>query len=352
MAKRDRKTTRRTFIGYGVGAAVLAGAVATARILKRRPRQRRSDAGQSRAGLGERFQYDIGKLTRIDPALLTYRSVDTIDTGLTDANDMQIGPGGAIHVASGQTVATLDADGSTAKALTLGGTAQGIAWDDERRMYVGVKDHVEVYDARGVRLAAWAAIPGQPYVTSIAIAGNDVFVADAGNRQVLRYDTAGEILARIGPKDQSGEVRFVIPSPYFDVRIGPDGLLWIANTGRHRIEGCTFDGELVRSWGKASMAIDGFCGCCNPCHFAIMPDGRFVTSEKGLARVKVHGPDGALQGVVASPEMAGATVTGSGCAAADTSVTLPAVAPDDTGRVFVLHAKTGRLTILEPIETL
>lgn len=49
------------------------------------------------------------------------------------------------------------------------------------------------------------------------------------------------------------------------------------------------------------MKIEGFCGCCNPVNFALLPDGGFVTSEKGLVRVKVYNSDGRFIGVVAGP---------------------------------------------------
>ncbi|MBM3243119.1 hypothetical protein FJZ31_43220, partial [Candidatus Poribacteria bacterium] len=50
--------------------------------------------------------------------------------------------------------------------------------------------------------------------------------------------------------------------------------------------------------GYLSMDIDGFCGCCNPVNFAMLPDGRFVTCEKGLPRVKIYDADGTFSGVV------------------------------------------------------
>jgi len=50
------------------------------------------------------------------------------------------------------------------------------------------------------------------------------------------------------------------------------------------------------------MELEGFCGCCNPTHMAIMQDGSFVTSEKGIARVKVYNRIGELTSVVASAE--------------------------------------------------
>ena len=49
------------------------------------------------------------------------------------------------------------------------------------------------------------------------------------------------------------------------------------------------------------MEIDGFCGCCNPTHMVIMDNGSFVTSEKGLPRVKIIAPTGELRAVVAGP---------------------------------------------------
>jgi len=94
----------------------------------------------------------------------------------------------------------------------------------------------------------------------------------------------------------------VIPSPYFDVAVDPDGFLWAANTGRHSLENYTREGKLRSSWGEFSMEIEGFCGCCNPSHFAILEDGSFVTSEKGIPRVKIYDRLGRLSSVVAGPD--------------------------------------------------
>jgi len=132
---------------------------------------------------------------------------------------------------------------------------------------------------------------------------NDIFVADAGSRIVLHYDTDGKLINRIGGKNKERNIPgFVIPSPYFDLAIAGDGLLRVVNPGRHRIEAYTFDGDLEFSWGKYSPDIEGFCGCCNPVNFAILEDGSFVTAEKGLVRVKVYDSQGNFKAVVAGPE--------------------------------------------------
>ena len=85
---------------------------------------------------------------------------------------------------------------------------------------------------------------------------------------------------------------FIVPSPYFDVAVAPDGLLRVVNPGAHRVEAYTFDGHLELSWGKRGMGIGDFCGCCNPSNIAILPDGRVVTAEKGIPRVKVYSASG------------------------------------------------------------
>jgi len=128
-------------------------------------------------------------------------------------------------------------------------------------------------------------------------------VADAGNRVVVRYDTQGKLLGRIGRRDRERNIPgILVPSPYFDVAVGTEGLLWVTNPGRLRMEAYTFDGDLEVSWGTSSFAIDGFCGCCNPTHFALFRDGRVVTSEKGLPRVKLYDEAGRFKSVVAAPK--------------------------------------------------
>jgi hypothetical protein len=221
-------------------------------------------------------------------------------------------------VAGDKAIRVFDKDGRRDSEIELGDAPGCLALHDEREfatlgdsvvllgdltIYVGMKDHVEVYDIKGAHKASWESLGPKAVITSVAAAEGSVFVADAGSRLVVRYDTSGKIIARIGREDPERSIYgFIVPSAYFDLAVGPDGLLWVANPGRHRLEAWTFDGDLEHWWGKPSPRIEGFCGCCNPSHFAFLPDGRFVTSEKGLPRVKVYSPDGEFVSVVAGPE--------------------------------------------------
>jgi hypothetical protein len=132
---------------------------------------------------------------------------------------------------------------------------------------------------------------------------DNVFVADAGNRIIVRYDMVGNVVKTIGEKDPERNIPgFVVPSAYFDLAVSGDGLLRAVNPGRLRIEAYTMDGDFEFSWGRSSMDIDGFCGCCNPANIAVLPSGGFVTCEKGLVRVKVYDSEGRFVGVVAGPD--------------------------------------------------
>jgi hypothetical protein len=86
------------------------------------------------------------------------------------------------------------------------------------------------------------------------------------------------------------------------VKLGKDGLLRVNNPGRHRVEIYTAEGDLELSWGKATVGIEGFCGCCNPTALGLLADGRCITCEKGLPRVKVIRQRGAFECVVAGTE--------------------------------------------------
>jgi hypothetical protein len=89
----------------------------------------------------------------------------------------------------------------------------------------------------------------------------------------------------------------------------------------------------LRNWGRPAAEIDGFCGCCNPTDFALLPDRRFVTSEKGLARVKVYGAEGKFECVVAAPEVFAEDVVGLDLAA------------DAQGRIYVLDPSAKAVRI-------
>jgi len=265
-------------------------------------------SGTRGSGLAPEFTYDISELRRVDPALIGYDEAMEIELPFAEVRAVAAGPGDEIYVAADSAIAVFDASGGRLRTIELAGRPRCLAVASDGTVYVGMRDHVEVIDAAGKVVSRWPSLGERAVVASVAVAGENVFVADAGGRVVLRCDRTGKVTGRIGQEDSQRKVPgLVLPSAYLDVAVGPDGLLRVTNTGLRRVEVYTFDGDLEFAWGRSSFSIEGFSGCCNPIHLAVLADGRVVTSEKGLERVKVYKPDsprsgGELECVVYSPE--------------------------------------------------
>lgn len=248
------------------------------------------------------YEYSFDSLKKVDPALNHYTESLHFGTRLEEITALTT-DGERIFVAGKKGIEVFDGDGRALNFFTLDGTPSCIMPDAKGNMFLGMQDHVEVLDPLGKPIAIWPAFASGSVITSIAVAGGDLFVADAGRKVVYRYDQKGKLLNRIGEKDpERGIPGFVIPSPFFDLCIGRKGELWVVNPGRHTLEQFEPDGGMVASWGVASMAVDGFSGCCNPSHIAIRSDGSFVTSEKGIERIKIYSPSGEFICIVAAPE--------------------------------------------------
>jgi hypothetical protein len=260
--------------------------------------------GRRGSGLSEDYVYNLRDVGKIDPNLFLYKkAAEPINTGFKQAFAVLADAKGTIYVTGDESLRLFDRSGTLKREIKTPPSPRCFSLSTDGKIYVGTQEKLIVLDSNFRELAAWPLLNKKSILTSIAVSKNDVFAADAGNRVVLLYDTSGKIVKQIGKKDESKNIPgFVIPSPYFDLAIGKDGLLRVVNPGKHRIEAYTFDGDLEFWWGKASPDIEGFCGCCNPVNFAILPDDSFVTSEKGLLRVKIYSPDGKFAGVAAGPE--------------------------------------------------
>lgn len=286
------------------------------------------------SGLGKDFSYDLAELRKVDPKLIQYDEAAAIEPGMKELRGLAVDAAGKLYVAGDQAIVVFDKAGARGAEITLAAPPRCLAVAADGTLYVAMKEHVEVHDSKGKRRAAWKSLGEKAIVTSIAVADDAVFVADAGNRVVVRYNLAGNVLGLIGKKDEARNVPgFIIPSAHFDLAMGREGLLWVVNPGRHKLEAYTAGGDLELSWGKPSTAIAGFSGCCNPTDIAILPDGRFVTSEKGIPRVKVYSAQGEFECVVAAPDRFEKDVVGLD------------LAVDSKGRIFVLDPAAGKVRV-------
>ncbi len=299
--------------------------------------------------IGDVFKYDINEFAKTDPSLIKYKEVDKINIKLQKVSSIAIDSNDHIYIAGDKLVKIFNDKGDVISEIKLPDYATCLTIADNGDLYVAIGDHIEVYNQKGRQISRWNNIGEKAVITSLAVYNDNVFVADAANKIVKRYDTKGRLINIIGKKDpDKGVSGFVIPSPYFDLLVTNDGLLQVVNPGNHKIETYTFDGDLISSWGKTSLEIDGFSGCCNPVNISILPDGKLVTCEKGIPRVKIFDEKGEFIGVVAGAESFADTlgIYNPAIQEEDSTKTLD-VAVDSKGRVFVLNPveKTIRVFI-------
>jgi sugar lactone lactonase YvrE len=81
------------------------------------------------------------------------------------------------------------------------------------------------------------------------------------------------------------------------------------------------------------MQIEAFAGCCNPCRFALLPNGGFVTAEKGMVRVKIYNEKGKLESVVAPPDDF------------NTGTPWVDVAADAAGAIYILDPERSQIRV-------
>jgi DNA-binding beta-propeller fold protein YncE len=275
----------------------------------------------------------------VDPALVTYQSVGELPTGLTKPRGIALSSDDQqVLVVGDQSLRVLDWQGQAVAEVNLGAAPYCLAAGPDNKRYLGFRDHVEVYDPAGQRLAQWQPAGAKSYFTCVTVSGDNILVGDAGQRVVLRYDAAGQVVGLLGQKDPARNIPgIVVPSPHLDVAMGTDGLLRVTNPGRRTVEVYDLDGNLSASWGKSGQAVDGFSGCCNPTDLALLPDGRWLTAEKGIPRVKAYSAAGVFESVVASPSALSATASGMD------------LAVDSAGRVLVLDPPAKVIRVFAPV---
>ena len=338
-----RTFARRGFVKAAAGGAALLGALGTIGYFGMARRNQRSTDRPTH----NPFAYDLTPLNKTDPKLIHYEETSRIRCPHDDPRRITIGSDDQLRVASGNYISVLDREGGVLFEIALAAPARCLAVAADGSIYAGLRDHVEVFDPKGQRRAVWEVPARRTWFTGLAVAENDVFAADAGHRVVRHYDRTGKLIGQIGDKNPDrGVPGFIVPSPYFDVELGRDGLLRVNNPGRHQIETYTLSGDFEFGWGKATSAIDGFCGCCNPINLALLPDGRIVTCEKGLPRVKVYGSHGTFESVVAGPESFPEAAKASATDDADGTQGGLDAAVDATGRIYILDIAAGDVRIM------
>ncbi|WP_430972061.1 hypothetical protein [Sunxiuqinia rutila] len=282
------------------------------------------------------YAFDVSEYTTVDPSAIIYKEQKVLQLKVNQPKGIAY-KDGVIYVIADSSLILLNEQGQLLQNIQLDAEPTAIAVADQ--LWLALNNQVISFDQKGQEIQRWPAYNDRSVITSLAVSPRYVYVADAGNRLIYQCSPTGELIQEIGAENEQKAVPgFVIPSPYFDIDLNEEDYLWAVDPGRHSLENFNADGSMRSSWTVSSVQTEGFSGCCNPAHMAMMTEDRFVTSEKGIVRVKVYDQHGEYLGVVAAPNQF------------DEDSPAPDVCVDDNGRVILLDFSRKQVRIFQPKE--
>ncbi|MFL7809174.1 MAG: NHL repeat-containing protein, partial [Anaerolineae bacterium] len=141
---------------------------------------------------------------------------------------------------------------------------------------------------------------------NVAIAPDGtIYVADSGNNRIQHLSADGAFLAAWGHacklyENQQGCQSADGAGGFYDpwgLAVDADGYVYVADTWNHRIQKFAADGEFVTMWGVYGMT-EGASGSpgvfWGPRGVAIGPEGMIYVTDTGNKRIQVFTPEGEL----------------------------------------------------------
>lgn len=142
------------------------------------------------------------------------------------------------------------------------------------------------------RIIARGAGLTNPHGVAVADDGT-IYVADTDNNRIAVLNPNGDLIGTLGTDPASEGGPGTLRQPW-GVALGPDGNVYVADTWNHRVLVFSPEGDLLRAWGHegvppADTTEDAFWG---PRDVAIGPDGNVYVADTGNKRVRVYTLEG------------------------------------------------------------
>jgi sugar lactone lactonase YvrE len=159
------------------------------------------------------------------------------------------------------------------------------------RLYVADSGNhrIQVFTADGEFVTAWGGFGAEPGTFNepwgIAVDDEFVYVADTWNFRIQKFTLDGEFVAVLGEagepaEGETGGGLFFGPR---DIIFLPDGNLIITDTGNHRLQVLTPEGEFVQAIGSQGVQVGQFY---EPVGLATAGDEQFYVADTWNGRIQ------------------------------------------------------------------
>jgi len=227
--------------------------------------------------------------------------------------------------------------------MTDGLVPKMICGTEDGKVYVGGGGILAIFDSKGTLLKRidTDAILGKKSLTSGLSVNDEHLVIAFAIGWGLK---STEVVYRMNPNLTSPKK--IVDKQYgccahIDMEIKGDRLL-IAENSRFRVN--QFDirtGKFLGTWGRRDRVnIEGFAACCNPVNTDIGPDGVLYTAESGIGRVKKYSADGDYLGLVGYVDTTKYLKFGKGVASV--SCYIPIEVNHDGSRIYIMDVRSIR----------
>ncbi|MAT43713.1 MAG: hypothetical protein CL609_15355 [Anaerolineaceae bacterium] len=121
-----------------------------------------------------------------------------------------------------------------------------------------------------------------------------LYVLDTGNSRVVKYNQNGDLVNSWGRQtleNQNPPLPGTFNEPW-GITIDSENNVYVADTWNHRIQKFDSQGNFLIQWGKSGLAEEGLDRLWGPRGIAVSPDGRIFVTDTGNKRVVAYSSEG------------------------------------------------------------
>jgi sugar lactone lactonase YvrE len=282
--------------------------------------------------------------------------------GLEEPLDVAVDSGGTVYVADSHhgRVVAVSPDGRVSTLLDGLSSANTIAmWSDDRVVVADAGTGAVVLVSADGTVEPVTVTVNESFflsVGAIAVDGNTLFLAVGPQVLQVEADGSAEIVAGSGELGFSGDDGPATDAAFDDIyglAVGPDGSIYISDTGNNRVRRVSDDGTIATFAGTGSPRHSGdggsagSAGLANPTSLAFDAAGNLYIAEAASSTVRRVDAEGTITTVAGVVDESG--FDGDGGDATTALLNSPeGVAVDADGAIYIADRFNNRVRRIDP----